>query len=48
MVDTSAPIASHITKLQQDLKVLIQDQLPLVNYFNMARSAVRVSVCQYY
>ncbi|XP_065899947.1 von Willebrand factor A domain-containing protein 3A-like isoform X2 [Dysidea avara] len=36
MVDTSAPIASHITKLQQDLKVLIQDQLPLVNYFNMA------------
>lgn len=38
LVDTSTPVASHIIRLQQDLKLLIQQQLPLVDSFNMARS----------
>ena len=37
MVDTSTPVASHIVRLQEDLKLLIQQQLPMVDSFNIAR-----------
>ena len=37
IVDTSTPVASHIIRLQEDLKLLIQQQLPLVDSFNMVR-----------
>ena len=37
IVDTSTPVASHIIRLQEDLKLLIQQQLPLVDSFNMIR-----------
>ena len=37
IVDTSTPVASHIIRLQEDLKLLLQQQLPLVHSFNMIR-----------
>ena len=42
IVDASTPVASHIIRLQEDLKLLMEQQLPLVDSFNMAR-CVRVS-----